>query len=197
MRKIEFKELKLKHIREEGQFYKNYLERVENNVEEDTSFQIPSKQYEIFYLNILEGKMILLNKDYIQNDNISEQEVFYDYSIAKKIYHLLLDIQDLIEDEEKEENELYKRERLEKSEQITELKQKDDKLFSQAIEKYNLIKNSNLYTQYLALQEENRQLKGKNEELLEELKKYSNLKTTKVSFFRKIRDKLKNKRGRK
>lgn len=141
--------------------------------------------------------MILLNKDYIQNDNVSEQEVFYDYSIAKKIYHLLLDIQDLIEDEEKEENELYKRERLEKSEQITELKQKDDKLFSQAIEKYNIIKNSNLYTQYLALQEENRQLKEKNEELLEELKKYSNLKTTKVSFFRKIRDKLKNKRGRK
>lgn len=196
MRKIEFKELKLKHLHEEGQFYKNYLKRVENNIEENSSFQMPSKQYEIFYLNILEGKIILLNKEYIQNNNLSGQEVFYNYSIAKKIYHLMLDIQDLIEDEEKEKNELYKRERLEKSDQITELKKEDDRLFSQAIEKYNIIKNSDLYTQYLELQEENRKLKEKNEELQEELEQYSNLKTTKLSFFKKIRNKVKNKKER-
>lgn len=64
MRRIEFSELKLKNINEET-FYERYMEQLEQSIKEDTTFGVPVKQYEIFYLNILGGKIILLNKEYI------------------------------------------------------------------------------------------------------------------------------------
>ena len=73
------------------------------------------KKYEIFWLNILGGKIILLNKKHIKNANFENQELYYDYNIAHKIYTLLSDIYDDIESEKQEINELYLNERLKKS----------------------------------------------------------------------------------
>lgn len=65
MRKIEFNELKLKNINDEETFYQVYLKKLQKNINTDNNILAPIKQYEIFLLNILGGKLILLNKDYI------------------------------------------------------------------------------------------------------------------------------------
>ena len=117
MRKIEFNELKLKNRNGEETFYQSYLKNLPDNIKSDNTFHIPVKQYEIFYLNILGGKLILLNKDYIDKDT-TDSELFFDYSIAYKVYNLMLDIEDGIEDEKNEFNELYKEERLQKNNEI-------------------------------------------------------------------------------
>jgi len=114
MRKIEFHELKLKNTEDANMFYQSYLQTFQKPALKEDSFQRPSKQYEICYLNILDGKLVLLNKDYIEKFDISNQELFFDYSLALTIYSLMLDIQDGILDEKQECNELYKEERLKK-----------------------------------------------------------------------------------
>lgn len=130
MRKIEFSELKLKDIKDEKLFYEVYLKNIQNRTQNNIqSFQ---KQYEIFHLNILGGKTILLNTDYINSKDDNEKELFFDYDIALKIYNLILDIEDSIEDEKNEFNELYKNERLEKLKEIERLKLEDNKLFQGA-----------------------------------------------------------------
>lgn len=126
MRKIEFYELKLKNTKDANTFYQSYLQTFQKQIPKEDSFQYPSKQYEICYLNILDGKLVLLNKDYIEKQDISGQELFFDYSLALTIYSLMLDIQDGILDEKQECNELYKEERLKKEEEIEKYKQKDE-----------------------------------------------------------------------
>lgn len=192
MRNIEFSELKLKDINDEDTFYKFYLKRIQNSKRENKLFHKPSQQYEIFHLNILEGKIILLNKDYIQKEDTMNQELFYDYEIAYKIYNLMLDIQDGIEDEKNERNELYKRERLSKEEEIIELKKQDEKLFIEDLKKYNIIVNSEVYTKYRELQEENKKLKDENEKLKQQIS--INESNSKMNFFQKIRNRLKYKK---
>ena len=82
MRKIEFNELKLKNINDEETFYQVYLKKLQKNINTDNNILAPIKQYEIFFLNILGGKLILLNKDYINNTDNTNSELFFDYSIA-------------------------------------------------------------------------------------------------------------------
>lgn len=194
MRKIEFNELKLKDIKDEGIFYKSYLKRIQNGIEKEKSFHKPDKKYEIFYLNILDGKIILLNNDYIENDNSTEAEVFYDYQIAYKVYNLILDIYDGIEDEKNEFNGLYEEERIEKAREIAELKKEDERLFSDAMEKYDIVVKSDIYIKYIKLQEENIKLKNEKKELIEKLKNTSNMQSTNVGFLKRIMDRFKNKK---
>lgn len=168
MRKIEFCELKLKDNNNEENFYEFYLQNLQDNIEEKDSFTTPEKKYEICFLNILEGKTILLNKNYINSKDNSEPELFYDYSIAYKVYNLMLDIEDGIEAEKNEFNELYKDERLEKSKEIEELKKQDEEIFKKKQEEYNIIINSAIYKQYIEIKEENEKLKDENKKLIEE-----------------------------
>lgn len=192
MRNIEFSELKLKNISDEETFYQFYLKNRQEKIQENKVFQEPIKQYEIFHLNILEGKIILLNKDYIENSDTSNQDVFYNYSIAYKAYNLMSDIEDGIEDEKNEMNELYKEERLRKETEITELKRQDEELFEDDLEKYNIIINSEIYKEYLKLQEENKRLKIENEQLTQKAKIADT--NNKVSFFQKIVNRWNNKK---
>ena len=145
MRKIEFDELKLKDIKDEETFYQIYLEKLQDDIELNNTLQFPVKQYEIIYLNILGGKLILLNKNHITNKSENGVEIFFDYSIAFKVYNLLLDIRDGIENEKYEFNELYKDERLKKYEEIEELIKQDDELFQNKQKEYNSTINSNIY----------------------------------------------------
>lgn len=174
MRKIEFNELKLKNTYDEETFYQFYLANPQKELIESNYFNEPNKLYEIFYLNILGGKIILLNKDYIQNNDTSNQELYYDYKTAIEIYTCLLDIYDGIESEQNEINELYKEERLQLDKKINELIQKDEKLFNTAIAEYNTIKNSKIYEEYIYLKEENQKLKKQIKELTKELPVYKN-----------------------
>lgn len=193
MRKIEFNELKLKNVTTEESFYQYYLKTLQSHVEENKeSFNKPEKQYEIFYLNILNGKIILLNKEYINSENDEEQELFFDYSIAFKIYNLMLDIFDGIEDEKNEFNELYKNERMQKSEEIEILKKQDNEMFQKMQEEYNIIIKSSLYKEYNQLKEENEKLKQENKKLTEEINNKTAIQNTNISFWQRLINKLKN-----
>lgn len=188
MRKIEFNELRLKDMYDEEAFYQFYLDNLQEESSEKSSFSIPSKKYEIFYLNILGGKIILLNTSYIQSDDTTNQELYYDYTIAYQIYNYLLDIYDGIECEKNEINELYKGERLKIDSEISRLTQKDNTLFTKALEEYNIIKNSKIYDEYIRLQEENKKLKILNEELSKRVLISEN---SNISIIQKIVNKFK------
>ncbi len=190
MRKIEFHELKLKNTEDANMFYQSYLQTFQKPALKEDSFQRPSKQYEICYLNILDGKLVLLNKDYIEKFDISNQELFFDYSLALTIYSLMLDIQDGILDEKQECNELYKEERLKKEEEIELYKKKDELLFQKALEDYEIISHSALYQDYRILLEEYQKLKQENELLLEKCNTSLILPTAKAHFFDNIRNKI-------
>lgn len=194
MRKIEFNELKLKNINDEETFYQAYLKKIQKNINTDNSFNVPIKQYEIFFLNILGGKLILLNKDYINNTDNANSKLFYDYSIALKVYNLMLDIIDGIEAEGDEFNELYKNERLQKDKEIEQLKKQDDILFQNKQDEYDNIMNTDLYNDYLKLKEENKQLKFEIEKLKKEIKQLSTVQDNNSGFLQRLINKFKNKK---
>ena len=194
MRRIEFNELKLKNINDGETFYQAYLKNLQDKVKSDNTLHPPVKQYEIFYLNILGGKLILLNKDYIIDKDNTDSELFFDYSIALKVYNLMLDIEDGIEDERNEFNELYKDERLQKNKEIEQLKKQDDILFNNKQLEYNSIINSDIYKNYSKLKEENEQLKLENERLKEEIKNFSIEQSNNIGFFQKLINRFKNRR---
>lgn len=194
MRKIEFSELKLRNIYEEKTFYQEYLKNLPNVINDDKVLNIPVKQYEIFYLNILGGKLILLNKDYIDNTDNTDSELFFDYSIAFKVYNLMLDIIDDIEDEKNEFNELYKNDRLQKSEEIEKLKKQDDEIYKIKQKEFEEEIYPDIYKNYLKLKDENEQLRFENEKLKEEIKNISITPNNNIGFFKSLINRLKNKR---
>lgn len=67
MRNVELNELNLKNDCNEEMFYQLFLKGLKTEIKENGIFKKPSKEYEIFYLNILGGKIILLNKNNIIN----------------------------------------------------------------------------------------------------------------------------------
>lgn len=136
MRKIEFSELKLNEKYNEDGFFQTYINTLPKEKTQKITPYEPIKKYEIFWLNILGGKIILLNKKHIKNTSTEYQELYYDYKTAYKIYNLMMDIYDGLNAEEEEINELYLNERLKKSKEIEKLKQQDNLLFEQAIKEY-------------------------------------------------------------
>lgn len=62
MRNVELNELNLKNDCDEEMFYQLFLKGLKTEIKENGIFKKPSKEYEIFYLNILGGKIILLKK---------------------------------------------------------------------------------------------------------------------------------------
>lgn len=192
MRKIEFSQLNVKDIYDEDVFYQYYLKNLKKEIKKEKSFQIPEKKYEIFYLNILGGKILLLNKDYLPQSDIENQELFYDYKTAHKIYDYWIDIYDGIENEQFEFNELYKDERLEIDSKIQKLKQKDDEIFHIAMNEYNVIKKSPIYTEYLKLIHENEKLKEINNDLQEKIN--NQIINKNIGFWQKIINKFRNKK---
>lgn len=189
MRKIEFKELKVKDTYDEEKFYEFYLKNLQEEIPTQKIFKEPTKQYEIFYLNILGGKILLLDKVYIIKEDEANQELYYDYDSAYKIYNYLLDIYDGIEDEKNEFNELYKEERLKLDSNIEKIKEDDDKLYKKAVNDYNIIKNSQLYKEYIKIIKENKKLTEQNEELNE---KINNITKNNMGFIQKILSKFRN-----
>lgn len=192
MRKIEFSQLNVKDIYDEDVFYQYYLKNLKKEIKKEKSFQIPEKKYEIFYLNILGGKILLLNKDYLPQSDIENQELFYDYKTAHKIYDYWIDIYNGIENEQFEFNELYKDERLEIDSKIQKLKQKDDEIFHIAMNEYNVIKKSPIYTEYLKLIHENEKLKEINNDLQEKIN--NQIINKNIGFWQKIINKFRNKK---
>lgn len=187
MRKVEFNELRLKNTYDEDAFFQFYLGNLQKELNKKDALDKPTKQYEIFYLNILGGKIILLNKDYIQSSNTTNQELYYDYKIASQVYNCLLDIYDGIESEKNEINELYKDERLKIDDKVNKLRQQDDDIFNKVLSEYNIIKNSKIYDEYIILKEENQRLKEQNEELS---KRISISENNNISIFQKILNKF-------
>lgn len=185
MRTIEFKELKVKDAYDEENFYQFYLENLQKEITIQKIFKEPIKQYEIFYLNILGGKILLLDKDYIEKEDYNNQELYYDYNLAYKVYNYFLDIYDGIEDERNEFNELYKNERLEIYNNIEKIREYDEELYKKAVNEYNIIKNSQIYKEYKNIVEENKKLKKRNEELNEK---------NNIGFIQKILNRFKNRK---
>ncbi len=192
MREIAFNQLKLKDNSNEEDFYEFYLQNLQDNIEEKASFINPEKKYERCFLNILGGKIVLINKNYINSNDNLEQELFFDYSIAYKVYNLMLDIEDGIEAEKNEFNELYKNERLEKSKEIEKLKKQDEEIFKKKQEEYNIIINSTMYKEYIEVKEENEKLKNENKILTEKLNNKL-IPKDKIGWFQKLINIFKNK----
>ena len=186
MRKIEFNELKLKNNCSEEQFYEIYIQGLDSVPTESDIISKPERKYEVCLLNILDGKIIAINKNYINNDNFDGQELYYNYDIAKQIANYLSDIQDGIIAEQYEFIELYKDERLKKDKLISELKLQDEKTFNEKENEYNILINSKLYSDQKIL-EENNKLKLENKNLLMASQK-------KTGFFSKLVNKIKNKK---
>ena len=187
MRKIEFNELKLKNNSSEEQFYEIYIQGLDSVPTESAIISKPEKKYEVCLLNILDGKIIAINKNYINNDNFDGQELYYNYDIAKQIANYLSDIQDGILAEQYEFIELYKEERLKKEKLISELKLQDEKIFNEREKEYNILINSKLYSEYQKILEENNKLKLENKNLLMASQ-------NKIGFFYKLVNKIKNKK---
>lgn len=187
MRKIEFNELKLKNNCSEEQFYEIYIQGLDSVPTESAIINKPKKKYEVCLLNILDDKIIAINKNYINNDNFDGQELYYNYDIAKQIANYLSDIQDGILAEQYEFIELYKDERLKKEKLISELKLQDEKIFNEREKEYNILINSKLYSEYQKILEENNKLKLENKNLLMASQK-------KIGFFYKLVNKIKNKK---
>ena len=188
MRKVEFNDLKLRNIDSKEDFYDYYLKNFHEPTEKISSLDLPDKQYEIFYLDNFDDKIFLLNKMYIKNTKDDDKELFYDYSIAYKVYNLMLDINDGIKGEQNEFNELYKEERIEKYKQILDLKKQDDILFVKALDEYNILRNSELYKNYTRLLEENDKLRVQVENLTQQLN------ANNVGFFKRLVNKFTRKR---
>ena len=144
MRKIEFNELNLKENYTEDEFLQVYFNTLPKEKNKPASF--PSKKYEIFLLNILGGKIILLNQKHIKKLDNTYQELYYDYNTAYQIYNTLLDIYDGIDAESNENNELYLEERLQKDNMLNQLKKKDLELFEKALTEYNTSHSNNELT---------------------------------------------------
>lgn len=186
MRKIEFSELKLKNDYSEEDFYNVYLHNIETSHKKDNLIEEPIKKYEVCQLNILGGKIIAIDKNYIDNPNTDLQELYYDYPIAKEIANHLSDIKDGIMAEQEEFVELYKDERLKKDELIKELQLKDSSIFEEQQKEYNILINSSLYSEYQKLLKENAELKNENKNLL--------LNEKHKGFFARLADKFRNKK---
>lgn len=189
MRNIEFKELKVKDTYDEENFYQFYLKNLQEKTTIQKAFKEPIKQYEIFYLNILGGKILLLDKDYILKEDNANQELYYNYDLAYKVYNYFLDIYDGIENEKNEFNELYKEERLKIDSDIEKTRKEDDELYKKALDNYNIIKNSQLYKEYINIIEENKKLKEQNKELNEKIK---NMTKNNIGFIQRIFNRFKN-----
>ena len=144
MRFIEFNELNLKENYTEDEFLQIYIKTLPKEKSKKTT--IPHKKYEIFWLNIFNGKIILLNKKHIKKTDITNQELYYNYNIAYQIYNNLLDIYDGLTAETSDINELYLTERLEKDNIINKLKQKDNELFEKDLAEYNKAQEANELT---------------------------------------------------
>lgn len=187
MRKIEFNELKLKNNCSEEQFYEIYIQGLDSVPTESAIINKPEKKYEVCLLNILDDKIIAINKNYINNDNFDGQELYYNYDIAKQIANYLSDIQDGILAEQYEFIELYKDERLKKEKLISEFKLQDEKIFNEKEKEYNILINSKLYSEYQKILKENNKLKLENKNLLMASQK-------KIGFFYKLVNKIKNKK---
>lgn len=186
MRKIEFSELKLKKNYSEEDFYNVYLQSSEPSYKKNNLIEEPTKKYEVCMLNILGGKIIAIDKNYIDNPNTDMQELYFDYKISKKIANYLSDIQDGILAEQEEFVELYKEERLEKDTLIKELQLQDNSLFEEQQKEYNILINSSLYSEYQKLLKENTELKIENRNLL--------LNEKHKGFFARLADKFRKKK---
>ena len=186
MRKIEFSELKLKKNYSEEDFYNVYLQNSEPSHKKNNLIEEPIKKYEVCQLNILGGKIIAIDKNYIDNPNNDLQELYFDFKIAKKIADYLSDIQDGITAEQEEFVELYKEERLQKDELIKELQLKDNSFFEEQQKEYNILINSSLYSEYQKLLKENEELKIENKNLL--------LNEKHKGFFARLVNKFRNKK---
>ena len=194
MRNLNINNLKLKNIDNEELFYQSYLKNLPNNITDtDNTFHSPKKQYEIFFLNILGGKLMLLNKDYINFEDTTRQELFFDYNTALKIYNLMLDIIESVKDEQNEISELYMDERLQKHSEIDSLIKQDEILFKQKQQEYDTIINSEIYKEYTKLKLENENLKSENLKLKEQINTIEIQQSNNIGFFKKLLNKFKNK----
>ena len=93
MRRIDVNRAKLKDYYDEERWYLQYLQNLKTN-HINTSIDKLEKQYEIFYYNILGGKIILLNKDFLPKGEEKNQDLFFDYKTAYKAYNYWLNIYD-------------------------------------------------------------------------------------------------------
>lgn len=154
MRRVKFNELKIADIDNEEQFYQRYLRDVKTKrVESEESFKEPDRKYEIVYLDILGGKIILLEKKFIDSASDDKQMVFYDYSIAYKAFNIMMELKAVTEAERYEEKDLYEDEKSSLRDEIRMLKKEDNLAFSEKEKEYNFILNSPIYKEYSNLKE--------------------------------------------
>ena len=190
MRRIDFKDIRIKDIKDVDEFYKAYIERLPEDKEPDKDLLSPVKQYEIVELDVNGGVPILIDIDNILSFAGDGQEIFYDYKIAYKVYNLMLDIKDGLDSEQEECPEIYDEERLNILAEIERLKIEDEELFKQKQEEYEIIINSDFFKEYVSIKSEVEKLKEENKELKERTIGETGIVIKKEGFFQKFINKF-------
>lgn len=127
----------------------------------------PSKKYEIFNLN---GKTFLTETRGLPNGD--NKELYYNFEIANKIYQIITDIKDSALNDYEEIHDLYKKEILEKENEIEELKVEDRELYEEDIKIYEIVSQTTLFNKYNLLIRDKEYLQKENDNLRETLTKY-------------------------
>ena len=184
MRSIKYSELNLKNDIDEEDFYNQYLNSLNSEIQNDIVFKEPEKRFEIVQSDILDGKVLLLKSEYINSNSNIEKDIFYDYSIAFQVYNIILDIEEGLQVEEQSIDGLYEYQRTEYYKEIQKLKEMDEELLKKKKEEYDIIKNSNLYKEFCSLKQDYIKLEKENEELRNKIE--TKIAVKKVGFFEKI-----------
>lgn len=170
--------------------------------QEDSSFEFdnrPIKKYEIYKLCIDTEKLMMCDTKYFSDSE--EKEVYYDKDIAFEIYEIMSQLEENVANSFPELLELYQEEIIEKQREIEDLQKEDEAKFQEAINTYELINASDIFQKmkndYEFSQKENFELKEQLEKssqmirdlskkLQVSLKKYEELKNSKLSFWERI-----------
>lgn len=202
MRKVKFSELNIENIENEEQFYERYLKNIKTKkIIGEESFQEPDKKYEIVYLDILGGKIILLEKRFINSNSLDKQMIFYDYSIAYKAFNIMMELKAVTDAEKHEKKDLYDEEKNNLRDEIRMLKKEDNIAFLEKEKEYNFIINSSIYKEYSNMKIAYQKLLNEYKELQSKMKDkeesniYNNqlviVQNEKNGFIRKFINKLK------
>lgn len=172
LKKIDYPNLNDKNFKEKVCSYcREKLNEIDRITEHERMLELkyfPRKKYEIFKLNVDNGKIFVLNEDEIHYDeDKKDQELYYSPNIAKQICELLKQQNEtsigLVEDK-------YSEEIKNANDKIEKLKELDDQEYGLARFLYNSFQDTNILEDYEKMYRSNENLELENKKLREKLK---------------------------
>jgi len=131
----------------------------------------PNKEFEIFTLDTLGGKVCLAEANILPNGE--NRDLYYNFEIANQVYQKTIDIQDSTFNDYEEVTYIYEREISQIENEILDLKTKDNEEFERDMNAYHLISQTPLYDNYRLLNKDKEKLVEENENLNKTISQYN------------------------